>query len=958
MGPTSHSSGSSPVRIVSTLLLTTIPSLGLVTPAAHGALAHGRSSPAHRTSKAPHTRGPRVDSISPTTAARGAVVKAVGARLRGVTVKVGEVRAPILRSTAHSVRFRVPRAAHFGSVRVRFTNARGRFTTKRLVVGFDGNVHPRLDPTRTEAKLLGPSGGTLSTTSSTGISYELTVPPGALAQDVSITLTPINGMPDLPMSGGFAAGANFEPSGLQLAVPATLTISFASPPPAPLMAFMYQGAGTQFGVVSSQTSGTTLTMSVPHFSGGGTGVPTPSDFDAQAATLIGSLGQLTYGQIETVVSLVIQYELAFGDTFCETRASCLLLVLKAHDDLIALAEAACATGIGPVGTDTQLAAAYAAVGTLSQYETVWDELRLLDAALGSGTVAPDNIPISISGQTSVEHCQQITLEHAVTRGKELADAHPFKTSFVGDPDSNVQWLFHLGSEAQLHGFDQAAQDALVAGGNIVDGLLFNSTDGAVSRALNDPFSSAPPKGQDDWVLAHGNVDGGDISNLEWLYFLGGQAVALGLAGAGPAVAALLQAYRNIITRGSQRCLEDVTEGRGDLNQGHNIGVLTNTLDATLEQAFKDAIAVCPVRITVDPATTTASTGDPVQFTATVTGTTDTAVTWSSPDAANPDSSGLFSAPLTPGTYHVVATWAAHPGRTATATVTVTEPSSCTSSLGARMGLRVAAADQCPVDTDGDGLTDEQEALLGTDPDSPDTDGDGVSDGQEVADGTDPLVPEPGGNPGIWAVDSVQRSCSGGGTGSSSASSSSISLITSGQGSVSADPPPTPESMPTESKTSNPLCELTVIIKVFARAVTFSISGSAGADGSASGKAYGGGNASWRFRTLNQVGACYRPDTGRFDLCNISGFQTVDSTGFGASFQPNYSMSGVGILTEGAFELYIVSGCLATTAPLDDYYNDQHAEADCNGGASLTVTIGDHELDQNEICAIINDPDCL
>ena len=41
------------------------------------------------------------------------------------------------------------------------------------------------------------------------------------------------------------------------------------------------------------------------------------------------------------------------------------------------------------------------------------------------------------------------------------------------------------------------------------------------------------------------------------------------------------------------------------------------------------------------------------------------------------------------------------------------------------------------DTDGDGLTDEQEAELGTDPNDPDTDGDGITDGEENALGTDP-----------------------------------------------------------------------------------------------------------------------------------------------------------------------------------------------------------------------------
>jgi hypothetical protein len=45
-----------------------------------------------------------------------------------------------------------------------------------------------------------------------------------------------------------------------------------------------------------------------------------------------------------------------------------------------------------------------------------------------------------------------------------------------------------------------------------------------------------------------------------------------------------------------------------------------------------------------------------------------------------------------------------------------------------------------LDSDGDGLTDEEELALGTDPFNPDTDGDGVSDYLEVIFGTDPLDP--------------------------------------------------------------------------------------------------------------------------------------------------------------------------------------------------------------------------
>ncbi|HTB79777.1 MAG TPA: fibronectin type III domain-containing protein [Opitutaceae bacterium] len=50
--------------------------------------------------------------------------------------------------------------------------------------------------------------------------------------------------------------------------------------------------------------------------------------------------------------------------------------------------------------------------------------------------------------------------------------------------------------------------------------------------------------------------------------------------------------------------------------------------------------------------------------------------------------------------------------------------------------------QRDLDPDGDGLTNLQEYIYGTDPNNPDTDGDGLSDGQEIALGRNPLVPDP------------------------------------------------------------------------------------------------------------------------------------------------------------------------------------------------------------------------
>ena len=47
-----------------------------------------------------------------------------------------------------------------------------------------------------------------------------------------------------------------------------------------------------------------------------------------------------------------------------------------------------------------------------------------------------------------------------------------------------------------------------------------------------------------------------------------------------------------------------------------------------------------------------------------------------------------------------------------------------------------------VDSDQDGLSDQEEAIYKTDPHNPDTDGDGYSDGTEVKSGYDPLKPAP------------------------------------------------------------------------------------------------------------------------------------------------------------------------------------------------------------------------
>ena len=89
--------------------------------------------------------------------------------------------------------------------------------------------------------------------------------------------------------------------------------------------------------------------------------------------------------------------------------------------------------------------------------------------------------------------------------------------------------------------------------------------------------------------------------------------------------------------------------------------------------FLPARALAAVTVTISPAAVNLPPNGSQQFTATVTGATDTSVTWSVQEGASGgtiSSSGLYSAPAVLGTYHVVATSSADSTQSATAAVTM------------------------------------------------------------------------------------------------------------------------------------------------------------------------------------------------------------------------------------------------------------------------------------------------
>jgi hypothetical protein len=96
----------------------------------------------------------------------------------------------------------------------------------------------------------------------------------------------------------------------------------------------------------------------------------------------------------------------------------------------------------------------------------------------------------------------------------------------------------------------------------------------------------------------------------------------------------------------------------------------------MRPSFPGTAPSAAVGVSVSPATATVAAARSIQFTASVNGSSNTSVSWTVQEGAGGgavSSTGLYSAPSSAGTYHVVATSVADPSKSAAATVSVTAP---------------------------------------------------------------------------------------------------------------------------------------------------------------------------------------------------------------------------------------------------------------------------------------------
>src|SRR5574340_1508214 len=83
----------------------------------------------------------------------------------------------------------------------------------------------RLDEDQKSEAVITPQGGVVSATGSDGTQYLLEIPADALVSETTIGIIPAAGITGLPFGDGSAFAVQLEPDGLQLYVPAVLTIT-------------------------------------------------------------------------------------------------------------------------------------------------------------------------------------------------------------------------------------------------------------------------------------------------------------------------------------------------------------------------------------------------------------------------------------------------------------------------------------------------------------------------------------------------------------------------------------------------------------------------------------------------------------------------------------------------------------------------------------------------------------
>jgi hypothetical protein len=276
-----------------------------------------------------------------------------------------------------------------------------------------------LAPGTSKTATIGAAGGTIQATDARGTRYTLTVPALALMAPVAITVTPLDTVAGLPLSGGFVAGADLKPAGLQFALPATLTIVTNAQPSGNqrLVGLTYEGTGDSLALTAAKRQSNTITIAVSHFSGVIAGFGTTQDVERLFLSVTPPL--TSANQIAAEILLVLS-----SQTPRDGAAE--LQVMEGWFDLLVLPELTRAT------TDAQLVAA------IDEYEK-WRHLFPDMMGVYLNIPGGENAPSLVQRRSQWEQAFAAKVKAAIAANKQLCAAPGLTSGRVAALNNALFW---------------------------------------------------------------------------------------------------------------------------------------------------------------------------------------------------------------------------------------------------------------------------------------------------------------------------------------------------------------------------------------------------------------------------------------------------------------------------------------------------------------------------------------
>jgi hypothetical protein len=591
---------------------------------------------------------------------------------------------------------------------------------------FDGTSTPVPEASQATSAKIGPDGGVI-----TAGGVTLRVPPGALLDERTITVTPLSDVEGPPFEE-LLGGVQLEPEGLRFLIPASLELPLpAGRSPAEIVGFGYTGDGSGFHLVPRQLTGGSIVLSVWHFSGMGAVAADPSQLEAMLSYEPTPGHELAEQQVAAAVNAAEQngsdptpgidaalrrwyqssvrnglqvalgasqefFELAAGewsawtavvqaqgrdDAFAAELAEALRLVNDVAADLASRVLSRCTgTGADPFGSLRDVARLAAAVELLA----LPIETRLLPDGTSSPRTLPDGSPFP-SGLDLPTACATVRIDgvdHAPALAVDRDNAFSVRASVA---------FANGGARTDIPLTIRLLEDGVPFDADTVTGGLFQTTLAPDERGALVFEVKAEIEGADDALralTANQNVSIPVRDRIE-LQGMGpaepsfadtvdpinpSETVTLRVRLAGDGMAGAAVEYENTGV-GSLAASSDTTSPQGEALVTYTApsdpdgGTAPITASALGESDSLTITVERAIVVSMSPGSVTLNPGAAQQFTATVTNATNTDVTWSA-TGGTITQSGLYTAGTTPGSFTVTATSDENPSRSATATITI------------------------------------------------------------------------------------------------------------------------------------------------------------------------------------------------------------------------------------------------------------------------------------------------